>query len=294
MNKRKIAIILSCFFTLSVLIGAGTYAFFGDKAFSKNNTFQTGTLKLSTFRHDLPLTGPMFYSSDKGGLKGIGLWKPGDEHTRGMFVQNDGNLNAQLYSIKANIDADPDSTAYNDALEFAKQSIVFISILEPVSGKSFDSTTYAAMLQKLDDELHLRLKAAIEDYEKAADQSGWNSGSWREKLKGKEKLAELCAKVIKDVTNNTEGTILNTTIKIPMGKTEEIQGKVLKIAGVTLEDLLNGKKLKDIGYNPRLSVGEDMYFAYTVKFFDLAPEENNKVQGKDVYFSFLHDFRAVD
>lgn len=90
---------------LVVLVAGGTYAYFSDTVSSTGNTFQTGTLKLTSARNDMPIEGPMFYTSTSSstGLKGTGVWYPGKSVSRILMVENDGSIDARLNSVLANV-----------------------------------------------------------------------------------------------------------------------------------------------------------------------------------------------
>jgi spore coat-associated protein N len=275
MKKRMATALLASTVVFAGLVGAGTYAYFNDVESSTGNTVQAGTLKLSSYRNDMPISGPMFYTnSTDDGVIGTGLWKPGDTHTRGMFIHNDGSLTGKLKKITAAPEAASGSQAYDDAMAFAEQSNVTISVLEPVGGEgTFDSTTYAEMLKFINE----WYKNKYDEYWAQEAQDEGNLSQWE--------LLLLNEKVIENIETEMLGKVFTTTLN---GKT--ISGKVA--------DIITNHSLKDLVNNGvdasaealKLPAGEDMYFAYTVTFLNLDPETNNPLQGKEVKFTFASEY----
>ncbi|MFP7297967.1 TasA family protein [Neobacillus niacini] len=279
MKKKFLALTLGSVVLTAGIIG-GTFAYFNDVESSNNNNYSAGTLDITSLRNDLPTVGPMFYTNTTAdGLLGTGLWKPGDAHTRGLFMENSGTLNGVLKNISAKPEAAANSQAYADAMEFAKQSVVTISVLEPVSGEgTFDSTTYAEMLKQVNDlynekwDLYWGIEAAKEGN---LDLFG---------------SLDLAIKVAQNVATDMLGEVFTTTVTDILGNEKQIQGRVADvITEKSLEDVVNsGVNVQNLGFT--VTPGEDMYFAYTVKFLNLDPSLNNPLQGKEVKFSFSSEF----
>lgn len=133
---------------LSLAIGGTTYALFTSAATNSANTFTSGTLTMSAERNDLPITGPMFYTNDNpDGWSGTGLWAPGDNHTRGLFVRNTGSLDAKLSKVYAIPEGS--GTELSDARAFAQQADVTIAVYAP--NGNFDQTAYRRLMEVVDD-----------------------------------------------------------------------------------------------------------------------------------------------
>ncbi|EJY54425.1 hypothetical protein URH17368_2893 [Alicyclobacillus hesperidum URH17-3-68] len=124
--------------SMTGLVGYGTYAMFNAHAAKTGNTFTAGTLQITPERDDVPQMGPMFYSSSNTFMSGViptGVWAPGDQHTRGLFLENNGSLAGQLTTLTAT-PADPngnplsstsaDTVDYKHDLLFANQANVII------------------------------------------------------------------------------------------------------------------------------------------------------------------------
>lgn len=119
---------------LSLLVGGSTFALFSSSATNTNNQFTAGTLHISSNRDDVPNEGPMFYTSTAPNAQGTlptGLWAPGDKNTRGLFLKNDGTLQARLTTLTA-VPTDENGSVvtsgdkYNADMKFAKQATVKI------------------------------------------------------------------------------------------------------------------------------------------------------------------------
>ncbi|GLV13116.1 hypothetical protein Heshes_08000 [Alicyclobacillus hesperidum] len=124
--------------SMAGLVGYGTYAMFNAHAAKTGNTFTAGTLQITPERDDVPQMGPMFYSSSNTFMSGViptGVWAPGDQNTRGLFLENNGSLAGQLTTLTATL-ADPngnplsstsaDTVDYKHDLLFANQANVII------------------------------------------------------------------------------------------------------------------------------------------------------------------------
>jgi spore coat-associated protein N len=278
-KKKLAAFSLATVMGVSAIVG-GTYAFFSDTEQSNGNMYSAGTLSLESMRNDLPTEGPMFYTgTSPSGVMGTGLWKPGDAHTRGLFIENTGSLNGVLKKISATPEAASGSAAYDDAIEFAKQSIATISVLEPVDGEgTFDSTTYAEMLKQVNEWYNLRF-----------DHYWYLEASEEGDLDIFEGLT-LAAKVVQNIENEMVGKVFTTKVTDTLGNKTEIQGRVKKIINKKSLNQLVTTGIDVSSHGLKVTPGEQMYFAYTVKFLNLDPAVNNPLQGKEVKFTFASEF----
>ena len=140
MKKRNLAwLAVSAVLVTSLAVGGSTYAIFKSTV-TNANTVQAGTVVITAKRDDVPNVGPMFYTQSVAGAVGAmptGFWAPGDKHTRGLFLENTGTLDAKMTTLTVwptNAAAQKvtaastgaDLNAYNDALLFARQANVKI------------------------------------------------------------------------------------------------------------------------------------------------------------------------
>ncbi|MEH7087155.1 TasA family protein [Neobacillus drentensis] len=127
MNRKKLALLSATgLLAVSLVIGGSTYALFSSTASNTNNTFTSGTLKIESARADIPMTGPMFYTESTAnsiGAMATGVWAPGDQHTRGLFLYNKGSLNAKLAKLTAT-PAAPNGTPVNSGPQY-DQNMLF-------------------------------------------------------------------------------------------------------------------------------------------------------------------------
>ncbi len=144
--KTKISLLsITGLLSVSTLVGGGTFALFTAQAQNSNNDFTAGTLTITQERDDISQIGPMFYTSSTSSQAGVipnGLWAPGDQHTRGLFLENTGSLTAKLTSLSATpvdanglsaADASVNSRDLKNDSTFANQSNVIVWELLPVS-----------------------------------------------------------------------------------------------------------------------------------------------------------------
>ncbi|KRE51287.1 hypothetical protein [Paenibacillus sp. Soil522] len=148
MNKKKLATMASVsLLTVSLAIGAGTYAIFTSSAQNINNTFASGIINLTQERNmGDSIPGPMFYSSssdpsgkfpyDKSnplqppGGESIGGWAPGDTVIRAMNIYNNASnaIDAKVTKVKANVNTNglqPGSPAYEHFVDNMKIKIQY-------------------------------------------------------------------------------------------------------------------------------------------------------------------------
>lgn len=126
-KKQLLMTSLSMMLVMVLAVGAGTYALFTSTDVNQNNVFKSGTLELSSHRHDVPISGPMFYTNagDNEGWMETGLWAPKDRHTRAMLIKNTGSLEGKLDEVIAIPESDPVM-----ARTFGEQAYVTIAVLD--------------------------------------------------------------------------------------------------------------------------------------------------------------------
>jgi spore coat-associated protein N len=138
-SRKKLALLSATgVLAVSLAIGGSTYALFNSTATNGNNSFTAGSLKISSARDDIPMTGPMFYAKSTadsiGGLE-TGEWAPGDKNTRGLFLHNNGSLDATLTKFTAK-PAGPNGgpvssgAQYDQDMLFANNATVMIWSIE--------------------------------------------------------------------------------------------------------------------------------------------------------------------
>ncbi|GED30490.1 TasA family protein [Brevibacillus centrosporus] len=285
MKKKGMAIaLLASTLAFAGLIGGGTYAYFSDSEQSTGNIVRAGKLSLTGFRNDVPIQGPMFYTdsnfdhngSDDNGILGTGFWKPGDSHTRAMFIENDGDIPAKLKKVYAKPDAAQGTQAYQDAIAFANQARVSISVIQPdkdVVG-FWDSDEYAEVIKDVDEMYR-------EEYDNYINR-------FRALMSGMT-LAELKALDL-EAHGMAKEALLNHTFVLKRNGLSNISLRVKQIFDANLIDLVNNSNEVASSLQYTIDKGEALYFGYTVTLPDLTPEVNNPLQGKEVEFSFSHEF----
>jgi spore coat-associated protein N len=259
-SKKKIALLAgTSTLTIGLLVGGATYALFTGSASNVGNTFKAGNVHISEHRHDIPIEGPMFYTNDTvDGRMGTGLWQPKDSHTRGMFYENDGNVDAMLGSIKAEYTGD-------DAKNFAKQSIVTLISFKTKNGKALDAT-------------------AIDNANQIVD--GWfktyKSWGW-----------DLSAKGLQTITADLREYFLDKEILVNDKANEPIIAVPEDIYVDSLENLATTGATEPFlnKKNFVVPVGESRYLAYNVTLTD--NQENNLVKNKEVKFNFVSTFEQL-
>jgi spore coat-associated protein N len=273
MKKKFLAFALGSIIATSGIIG-GTYAYFNDTETSTGNTFSAGTLNMSSFRDDIPIEGPMFYTNDSlDGTMGTGLWKPGDSHTRGIYIQNTGSLPAVFNKLYAVPEATDGTEAYNNAMAFANQSNVVISMYEWTGG-SVDATAWSLVLKGTDNYIKNHYNT-IENQERAN-----NNNLTLDELK----LFDMNA------LSSLHDLLLNQIFVTKNALGEDVFFKVKQVYTGELKNLVNPGHSVPNELKRVVQPGETVYLGYTVMMQDLTPEVNNPLQGKEVKFSFAHEF----
>jgi spore coat-associated protein N len=242
---------------IGLTVGGGTYALFTDSATNTNNTFEAGTLKLAGHRHDIPITGPMFYTNDSdAGRMGTGVWAPGDVHTRAMLIENTGSLDAKLTSLKA-------IKTSGGTEEFSQNAQVVISVLETRDGNTIDAT----VVKNINEEINRQFKRAL-DGKKSIFLNADN------------------ARMAQEILATAREVLLNQTF---VAKNVLGQDVSVYVTDIYVNSLAN---LKDQGadvsqFNVEVDRGETLYMAYTVT---LPISAGNEVQGDTPVFTFKSNF----
>lgn len=274
MKKKLMVLSVASMVGISGLVG-GTYAFFNDTEASANNSFTAGTLNIESFRDDIPIEGPMFYTNDSlDGAMGTGLWKPGDSHTRGIYFENTGSIAGKLNKLSANPEAPVGSAAFQDAMEFADQSTVVISMYENRGG-SVDATAWSLVLKNTDELMKNEYDSWLNRYR--AERNGMTLSEL--KLDDMRFLAYVRETLLEQVfvTKNAVG--------------QNVYFDVKQVYADSLKNLVNPGHDVAGEFQKSIEPFETMYMGYTVTLQDLTPEKNNLVQGKEVKFGFAHEFK---
>ncbi len=216
----------------------------------------------------------MFYTSDSlDGAMGTGLWQPGDSHTRGIYIENTGTLNGDFNSLYAAPEAPVGSQDYLNALEFANQSNIIVSMFEKTEGE-IDAKAWSLVLKNTD----AFIKSQLFDF--TASQQAQAEGKTVEEIK-LENLNFLA--LLKE-------TLLNKIFVTQNAIGQNVYFKVNQVYTGSLKDLINPGVTVPADLQYTIKPGETMYLGYTVQMQDLTPEQNNKLQGKEVKFAFTHEF----
>ncbi|WP_453995043.1 TasA family protein [Bacillus nitroreducens] len=198
LSKKKMATIAATgMVTVGLLVGGASFALFTDTEANSGNNFKAGTLTLDSHRHDVPITGPMFYvNSDDAGRMGTGLWAPLDSHSRSMFIKNTGSLDGELTRIFAS------SASGDEAAMFAEQALVSVMVYE-TGGVA------------LDENAHMALNKAASDYfNREINATGFGSDFRKELARGIQYAEAFIRQVALDFkySVNVDGTPVNVSV----------------------------------------------------------------------------------
>jgi spore coat-associated protein N len=283
-KKNKVALIsISGLLATSLVVGGATYAIFKGSVSNGPSNVQAGTLQITAKRNDVPNVGPMFYTQNVlGNLGGMptGLWAPGDKHTRGLFLENTGSLDARLTTLTvtpADSNGNPVTTGaqYDADILFAQQATVKIwdiQEFDPVSG---------AGLPGVDSNM------TADDYDFVMDIVNIGYDMWR------------AINPTADLNDQANATDLLTTINEYMfqeltkrnGSADDAQFKVVKMYEEDLIDFVN-TPFNATAFGIELPPDRAALLGFTVEF-DHTPDagiDNNSMQGKSVYFNFGSDW----
>lgn len=277
-SKKIVALSLAGMLAISGTVGIGTYALFSAKTADTHNAFTAGKLSIVSERDDIPMAGPMFYTSSTLGGTPTGLWTPGDKNTRGLFLENTGSLSAKLSTLTAsladssgNIVSIGDGDAYTNDIAFAKQAHVLIwqvKMYDPANSKYIKWTDESAT--QINDYMTY-LNDLFEAYQTNNPNADFNN---------EQVLAAFLATANKDLLSSinnlkaTDGTVINNA-----------KLQVVQLSYKSLADLVN--KPSDVSANIVVAPNESALLAFTVTM-DLKPTDvdANSMQGKSVYFNF--------
>src|SRR5690606_19102825 len=255
LTKKKLATIAATgMVTVGLLVGGASYALFTDTAVSENNTFTSGTLTLDTHRHDVPIDGPMFYVGDNDdGRMGTGIWAPLDSHSRTMFIENTGSLDAKLTKLYASVDS-----GGVGAEDFAEQAYVSVLVYE-TGGVA------------LDESIHKQLNEAASAYfENEINATGFLAELRKAIARGAQEAAALLREVA-----------LDFKYEVDTGNGEPIRVTVSDVYVGPLEDMLAGV---DPQFELVLESGKAMELGYTVTLLD--HPNNNAIKNVTAKFTF--------
>lgn len=270
---------------LVLAVGAGTYALFSSSATNGPNMVQAGTVEITSTRDDVPNIGPMFYTESVEGQIGAmptGLWAPGDKHTRGLFLENVGSLDAKLKSlsvIPTNAQAEPvsssstdpaDIEAYNSAIVFAQQSRVKIWEV-----KEFDPSRGLVPFTRINGtEMDLLMDLVNIGYQI------WLNENPDADLSDQEQAARMLNAVnayMLEELNKRNGDVNNRLFQ------------VVKMYDKPLIHFVNNTPIDISDFGIELEPEEACLLAFTVEFRKNPPGNqvsDNLMQGKTVYFTF--------
>lgn len=259
MSKKKLALFAMVgMLALAVLVGGATLALFTDSTDNGLNTFASGTLEFSGHRHDVPISGPMFYTNagDAEGWMETGIWVPRDTHTRAMFIKNTGSLKGELTNLVA-------KSTSPGAEAFAEQAHVNVAVFKAPAGSDLAASVMDALNHFNDDLYRLGMNY-------------WLSRP------GTRTLAQLNADIREQfLMDNLFDRLGGPWVSVDV----VYQG--------TLKDLMDGTASMD---EVVVAPGETIYMGYNVTLlssFDVAGFKSNDIQGADVEFEFEATFTQL-
>jgi spore coat-associated protein N len=277
MNKRKKVALYaaSSLLATSLVVGGASFALFKSSATNGPNLGTAGTVEITAKRNDVPNNGPMFYTESVAGAVGgmpTGLWAPGDAHTRGLFLKNEGTLEAKLATITATA-ADSNGNPitagaqYDDNMLFAQQAKVKIweiQEVDPLIGMRVSPQEMDMLMGFINEAYEMWLAA-----NPTADLSQQNMVS--------SLLTAVNAYLYEELSQR------NDTF-------ENDQFKVVKMHDRKLNRLA-GQPYDASSFNIKLAPGEVSLLGFTVEM-EKNPQnvDKNSMQGKTVYFNFGTDW----
>lgn len=277
-KKKLMAMSLTGIVGLGLTVGGGTFALFTSSATNTGNTFTAGKLIMTAKRDDVPNVGPMFYTSTSPGAQGTlptGLWAPGDKNTRGLFLKNDGSLQARLTTLTAKA-ADASGNVltsgsnYDADVKFAQQAGVkiwqvqwFNPLGQIVPWLTLNSTQMDSIMEYVN-QGYAAWAQAHPGADPATDPSIVDQ------------IVEYVNQYLLDHINSitASGTYTDGTVK------------VTKLTNMKLSELIN--QSKDVkNFDIRTSPGESQLLAFTVELPRLT---DNTYQGISANFNFGTDW----
>ncbi|MBT2692600.1 M73 family metallopeptidase [Bacillus sp. ISL-55] len=286
-KKNKVALMgISGLLVTSLAVGGATFAIFKDDVSNGPSLGTAGTLVMTAKRNDVPNEGPMFYSqnvADNYGGMPTGLWAPGDKHTRGLFLENTGSLDAKLVTLTAtpadsNGNAVTSGTQYEDDVLFARQARVKIWDIQEYDvlrgqGLPFIDTRVTA------DQMDMIMDVINAGYDV------WLAANPSANLEDQAYAVDLL-------------TFLDEYMFSELNKRSQSLDnrlfKVVKMYDRKLSDLVN-TPFDAESFGIELPSGKAAMLGFTVQFNKNAPNgvDNNSMQGKSVYFNFGTDWEQV-
>lgn len=279
--KKKIILMYMAVLAVCMLAGGASYALFSASTSNNDNTFSAGTIEITSKRGDVPAYGPMFYTESSQtagwGTMPTGLWAPGDSHTRGLFLENTGSLKARLQNLNAtaaNSNGEPISSgaAYDDAILFSNNSYLLVWNLKRVNitGGLISWTNINATQM---DEIMDLVNAGYEEWAASngsmPDDPLYNS-FWPWDEQNIRLLLEYLNMYLYEHLNGITGS--DNVVQVD------------KLFALPLNDVINGVNVAD--KNITIEPDEAVLLAYTVTFDRIGTEDQNALQGKNVYFNF--------
>lgn len=278
-KKKLMAMSLTGVVGLGLVVGGGTFALFTDSASNTGNTFTTGKLIITPKRDDVPNVGPMFYTSTSPTAQGTlptGVWAPGDKNTRGLFLKNDGTLQAKLTTLTATT-ADSSGTAvtsgtdYDKDVKFAQQASVkiwqvqwFNPTGQLIPWLNLDPTTMDTIMQYVND----------------------GYAAWAAQHPGADPATD--PSLINQVVEFVNQYLLNHINDITSSSTTVTDGtiQVTKLTTSSLSQLIN-QKADVSSFNITTNPGQSQFLAFTV---ELPKSTGNDFQGISAYYNFGTDW----
>lgn len=271
------------------ITGGATYAFLTGHASNNSNMFTAGKLSLSATRNDIPLNGPMFYTDNSslqasgGGLLGTGYWVPGDIKTRGMFIQNTGDVDGKLTNLIAlpqnssgtvvsSTSTGSDLTTYQNDMAFADEAMVTIQVWQRNAGDdTISANDFNAWLHNINSDYERDLNLANIPFLKG----GATFAAVANQMEGAG-AAGLLDGTAYDLYHDGKGDV--TPVAVWTGPLSQLIGNQ---GGLNVP-----ASLTDV----TLAGGHSMFMTYTVSLPDLGAANNNLNGLGGTYFGFESDF----
>ncbi|MEH7336818.1 hypothetical protein V7161_29820 [Neobacillus drentensis] len=283
-KKNKVALIgISGLLATSLAVGGATFALFKSDVTNGSNNVKAGTLKITEKRDDIPNAGPMFYTENVSGNYGAmptGLWAPGDKHTRGLFLENTGTLEAKLKTLTV-VPADSNGVKvtsgaqYDDNILFARQAKVKIWQI-----KEYDSTGGVIPFTRMDStQMDLVMDVINDGY------NDWLTANPTADLDDQVTLARFL---------NSLNALLLERLNNQGNSVDNRHYEVVRMYNQSLINLVNNN-FDASNFNIKVAPDQAAFLGFTVEFNKNAPNgvDKNSMQGKSVYFNFGSDWEQT-
>jgi spore coat-associated protein N len=280
-KKKKMALYAaSGLLATSLAVGGATYALFKDDVTNGPNNVTAGTLEITAKRDDVPNIGPMFYSENAPGNFGgmaTGEWAPGDKHTRGLFLDNTGSLEAKLKTIKvfpadASGNVVTSGAQYDDDILFSRQANIKIWDIQ-----QFDASGgWVPMLRANASEMDMVMEIINDGYEIFLNN---NPNADLEDQVTAARLVQAVNILLLERLNGQGNT------------TDNRHYKVVRMYNEPLKDLVDNN-FDASSYNIKLQPDQAVLLGFTVEMKRRPGGgiDRNSMQGKSVYFNFGTDW----